>query len=61
MDPNETLKQIELIGKKIADNGGGSLEELGELQSQLRELYWVMVNWLEDGGFPPDAWQKKDS
>jgi hypothetical protein len=58
MDPNETIKQLRELAKRVlarADKG----EEQDIYDSiEIAEKVQALDNWISDGGFLPSVWLK---
>lgn len=59
MDPNEALKAIrESVRAIVADAEGESPEWINTEAAELAEQVIALDEWIEAGGFLPDAWRK---
>lgn len=60
MDPNEALRQIRLLIKQMrvedAPISGVARPEFVQHARDLAEQVEALDEWLDKGGFPPDAW-----
>ena len=58
MDPNDTLKKLRALSWKI-DNGYCATEgNESETLQEMHDLFYALDQWLSQGGFLPEAWQK---
>lgn len=54
MDPNETLRRIRELSRRILDDG--PLND--HVNEELAELCEALDEWLSRGGFLPKAWER---
>lgn len=59
MDPEETLRRIRVIGKKLTYDYSGSSGDFINLSLELSELTEALDRWISNGGFLPDSWKSK--
>ena len=71
MDPNETLKQMLALAKRIeqradsADDGRPLSDQVANLADQAEDaeglagLVLALDDWLKKGGFLPRQWERK--
>ncbi len=60
MDPNTTLRIIKSLTAQIIDGGALSNGQLATLAIVLAEASESMNFWLSQGGFLPDAWERRN-
>jgi len=62
MDPNETLRQMRRLAKRIVEDRGrlarGWITEMPlDDVVQLAEWFESLDEWMSRGGFPPEEWK----
>lgn len=59
MDPNQTLREIRALARRLDRGGWSSAEKAVAAGEELATLVQALDEWLSNLGFMPEAWAPK--
>lgn len=60
MDPNETLKQLLALAKRIQEADDRDEDLCPGEAAELADGVVALHSWMRSGGFLPDAWARRE-